>query len=156
MGKKDKSLDGRFVAWCFILFFALIVTVNGIFAYKAITTQPGVITQNAYEKGLAYNDMLEKAKSQPKITQQVSYNDGILRWKLIDEQGNFITNAVVKARIIRIIKDGNDFDIELKHKGGGVYEVKFSLPYKGVWEAKLSSKWDNDKQYQTSYRFTIK
>ena len=155
MSETVKNLSGKFVAWCFISFFALIVVVNGIFAYKAVTTLPGVVTKNAYEKGLAYNDMLEKARSQPKISQQVSYDDGALRWELIDKQGAFIINAVVDARIIRPIKDGNDFDIGLKHMGEGVYEAEISLPFKGLWEARLSSKWDN-KQYQTSYQFIAK
>ncbi len=152
---KKEAGGGRFVAICFILFFGVIVVVNAIFAYMAISTQTGVVTKNSYEKGLAYNELLEKAKLQPKLSQKLSYNDGVLRWALADEGGAPLVDAVVNAKIIRPVQDGYDFNIELNHNGGGIYEAELSLPLKGLWEARLSSKWNN-KQYQATQKFIAK
>ncbi len=150
-----KPMSGRFVALCFVLFFGVIVVVNMFFLYMALSTQPGVVTKNAYEKGLDYNELLDKARSQPNITQKVSYIDGVLRWVLSDEDGKALTNAAVIAKIIRPVQNGYDFDITLEHSGGGIYEVEMPLPLKGKWEARLSSKW-NGKQYQTAHQFIVK
>ncbi len=150
-----KPTGGRFVALCFVLFFGVIVVVNMVFLYMAIKTQPGVVAKNTYEKGLAYDELIDKAKSQPKIKQDVSYSNGVLRWSLVDEDGTPLVNAAVNVKIIRPVQNGYDFDIKLEHSGGGIYEVELSLPLKGLWEARLSSKWNN-KQYQTTYQFIAK
>ncbi len=153
--KPVKARGGKFVALCFVSFFGVIVAVNMVFLYMALSTQPGVVTKNSYEKGLAFNELLDKAKSQPNITQQASYSDGALRWVLMDEGGAPIVNATINAKIIRPVQDGYDFEVKLGHVGGGIYEVKMTLPLKGKWEARLSSKWNN-KQYQTAHQFIVK
>ncbi len=152
---KNKISDGKFIFLCFVLFFGVIVVVNSIFLYMALKTQPGVVTKNAYEKGLAYNDLIQKARSQPNIKQYVSYENGVIKWELASEDGVAITNADIDVKIIRPVQKGYDFDIKLKHDGNGVYKADISLPLKGLWEARLTSKWNN-KQYQTTYQFIAK
>ena len=141
-----KKSDGRFILMCFVAFFALIVVVNSIFIYMALNTHSGVVTQQPYEKGLAYNETLAKAKTQPDLEHTVSYESGVLRWSLP------MGNAVVNANIVRPVQDGYDFEIPLKHMGGGIYEANPTLPLKGAWTAKLKAIWD-DKQFQTSHDF---
>ena len=150
-----KPTGGRFVALCFVLFFGVIVVVNIIFLYMALSTQPGVVAKNTYEKGLAYDELIDKAKSQPDIKQDVSYDGKVLRWSLVDEGGEALIDAIVNVKIIRPVQNGYDFELKLEHSGGGIYEAELPLPLKGLWEARLSSKWNN-KQYQTTYQFIAK
>ncbi len=145
----------KWIPWYFVLFFAVIAVVDGVFVYVAITTQPGVVTEQAYEKGLAFNDVLAKAKAQPDLNQKAVYEDGFLRWELMDADNTPITNAAVIAKIIRSVQDGYDFEIALIHKGHGLYETVMDLPLPGQWVAKLSGTWDN-KQYQTIHTFIAK
>ncbi|MAZ75684.1 MAG: hypothetical protein CMH31_00095 [Micavibrio sp.] len=141
--------DGRFILLCFVAFFALIIIVNSIFIYHALSTHSGVVTKKPYETGLAFNDILQKAKTQPNIKHKVSYIDGVLRWNLP------ITNASVIVSIMRRVQDGQDFDITLQHVGNGVYEAKPIMPLSGTWTAKLKATWDN-QQFQTSHDFIAK
>lgn len=143
---------GNWVFWSFFAFFITIASLDAIFCYVAIRTNPGVIIENSYEKGLAYNQSLEKAKSQPQWQQKATYKKGVLRWHLSTKNNNSITAAVVKAHIIRPISNGYDFDVVLEHKGNGVYEAILNLPLQGRWIAKMSGTWNN-KQYQISYEF---
>ena len=147
-----KDSSGKLILLYFVMFFGFIATMDGIFVYMAISTQTGVVTDQAYERGLAFNDIVEKAKSQPLLNQTANYESGVLRWKLADDDNNPLTSAIVSARIIRPVQDGYDHDITLEHQGNGIYEVHLNLPLQGRWRAKLISKWD-DKQYQSTFEF---
>ena len=146
MAETIKKSDGLFVLMCFVAFFALIVCVNSVFIYMALKTHSGVVTEDPYEKGLAFNETLEKAKAQPDLGDKVSYEAGVLHWKLP------ITGASVKASLIRSVRDGHDFDIALTHLGDGVYEARPEMPLPGAWTAKLKATWNN-KEFQTSHDF---
>lgn len=150
VGAKDSG--GKWVLTCFVMFFAVIVCLDSIFVYIAISTQTGVVMDQPYERGLAYNETLDKAKTQPDINQRVTYENGVLRWQLMDKDDQPLTDVVVHAKIIRSVHDGYDFDITLSHIGDGIYEATPDLPMNGLWRAKLSGTWNN-KQYQTTHEF---
>ncbi len=151
---KDKR-----ILFYFIAFFGLIFVVNGIFAYMAIHTQTGVVTEHAYEKGLDYNALLDQAKNQPKLREKVTYAPPVLRWKILSESGRFIDKATVRAKLVRPVQEGHDFDITLSYKGRGIYEAPLKLPFKGLWVAKLESQWTENKKaktYKTTHQFIVK
>lgn len=136
--------SGRFVLLCFVCFFGVIIAVNTVFITAALNSHSGVVTEQPYEKGLAFNDVLAKAKSQPNLDNHVSYQDGFLRWTLPNE------NASVTATMIRPVKEGHDFDITLKHVGNGTYQARPDLPLSGTWTALLKATW-GDEQFQVSH-----
>jgi len=146
MAEALQKNSGRVILMYFVGFFAVIIVVNSIFIYSALSTHSGVVTEQPYKKGLAFNETLAKAKAQPALEHEVFYDDGVLRWKLPVE------NASVTASIVRPVQEGHDFNIALKHTGSGVYEVKTELPLHGVWTANLKATWDN-QQFQTTHDF---
>lgn len=133
----------------FVMFFAVIALVNGIFVYMAVSTQTGMVVDQPYKKGLAFNETLKKAKAQLSLEHKVSYNNGVLRWTLP------INTASVTASIMRPVQEGYDFNVPLMHIGGGVYEANPTMPLPGAWTVKLSAIWE-DKQFQTSHNFIAK
>lgn len=54
--------DGKRVLLAFISFFVVFASVDTFFVYKAISTLPGVVSENAYEIGLNYNKIIAEAK----------------------------------------------------------------------------------------------
>ena len=150
--ERVKDPRDKWIPIYFVMFFVVVACLDSIFVYIAVSTQTGVVTERPYEKGLAYNETLNKAKSQPDIKQSVTYQNGLLRWALADKDGKPLDNVRVRASIIRAVHDGYDFDIVLAHMGGGIYEAIPDLPMNGLWRAKLSGTWDN-KQYQTTHEF---
>ena len=146
MADEVQKSDGKLIFIYFLVFFALIIVVNSIFIYVALGTHSGVVTEQPYEKGLAYNETLAKAKAQVDLEHKVSYRGGVLRWNLP------MGGAVVNANIVRPVQDGYDFQMPLKHMGGGMYEANLVLPLKGAWTAKLKAIWD-DQQFQTRHDF---
>ena len=155
MKEQNKYSKGGWVLWSFIAFFGTIASLDAFFIYKAISTNSGVVIENPYEKGLAYNKTLEQAKSQPKWQSSITIKDDLLRWQLFDENNKPITGAIVKANIIRPIHKNYDFDVILEEKNNGIYTANLKMPLKGRWIAKMSSKWNN-KTYQTTYEFIKK
>ena len=145
---------GTWVFLCFFAFFAMIVVVNVVFIKTALSTHSGVVTEHAYEKGLAYNEKLKAARSQPELQTKAVFEDSVLRWHLKDENGQSL-NADVSARLVRPVKDGQDFDVIMTQASRGVYEADLNLPMKGRWEAQLSAKWQT-QHYQTRFSFIAK
>ncbi len=145
---------GTWVLMIFTAFFGLIIAVNSVFIYNAINSHSGVVTDNPYRKGLAYNDVLEAARAQPKIRENVFYHNGVLRWMADDEAGVPL-EAYVVAKLVRTVKDGHDFDVVLKRIKPGLYEVALDLPMKGQWSAQIKAIWDS-KQYQARHTFIAK
>ncbi|NKB56861.1 MAG: hypothetical protein GKS00_11050 [Alphaproteobacteria bacterium] len=58
-----KELTGRHVVYILICLFGTVFAVNGLFAYFAISGFPGLETQSAYSKGLAFNDQIARAET---------------------------------------------------------------------------------------------
>ena len=142
---------GTWVLLCFVAFFGLVVAVNAVFISTALRTHSGVVTDQPYEKGLAYNETLAQARAQPAVKHDASWKDGVLSWQLLDETDEPI-DAEVSALLYRSVKDGSDFKVEMKPAGNGLYKARVDLPMKGRWEAQLKALWNNS-QYQTRFVF---
>lgn len=54
--------DGKRILLAFLSFFIVFASVDAFFVYKAISTLPGVVSENAYEIGLNYNKIIAEAK----------------------------------------------------------------------------------------------
>lgn len=147
--KKTVNTKAGMIPWYFVMFFGVIIIVNTIFIYNALKTHSGVVTEQAYEKGLAFNQTIAKAKSQPQWRDKASYENGALTWEIRDENGAPIKNAKVRASFFRPIKTGHDFSVDLTHKGSGIYQAKPNIPISGRWVAKLDCQW-NTHQYKTA------
>lgn len=58
-----RELTGRHVIIILLSVFGVVFAVNGLFAYYAVSGFPGVETKDAYRKGLAFNQQIEKAEA---------------------------------------------------------------------------------------------
>ncbi len=62
LSANDKPNDNVRIPLYFILAFLVVFVVNGIFVYLAVSTNHGVVTENAYEKGLQYDHIVEEVR----------------------------------------------------------------------------------------------
>tara|TARA_Y100000590_G_scaffold252746_1_gene283828 strand:+ start:54776 stop:55288 length:513 start_codon:yes stop_codon:yes gene_type:complete len=157
----NASVDGagkphpkdKWIPFYFVIFFVVIAILDGFFVYMAVSTQTGVVTDHAYERGLNFNALLDETRSQPDLQETALFNEGTLSWQLNDQHGAPITDASVQASIQRPVQDGYDFDIALTHQGGGLYSAHLDLPLKGLWKARLHSTWNTNQTYRTQLKF---
>ena len=55
------EIKGKHVLFAMLSFFGVILVVNGVFTYFALSTFTGVSTDDAYRRGRAYNQTIEAA-----------------------------------------------------------------------------------------------
>lgn len=59
---KEKRRDGRIVLFSILSAFGVVFAVNGFFVYKAISTHQGEVIEDAYQKGLAYDEIVSEVR----------------------------------------------------------------------------------------------
>lgn len=66
---RKSRIPDSYIPLYFVLAFLVVFAVNGIFVYLAVSTNHGVVTENAYEKGLDYDRIVIEVRKQ-KAAQQ--------------------------------------------------------------------------------------
>ena len=56
--KAETGLKGAHVLAALLAFFGIVFAVNGVLVFEALKTHSGVVAQEPYRKGLAYNDRI--------------------------------------------------------------------------------------------------
>ncbi len=151
-----KPID-RWIPWMFVAFFAVVFAVNAVFVTTALRTMPGVVTEHAYEQGLAYNKTLAAEKKQEKLGWhgKATLEGGVLAFTLSDKAGKPISGASVRAEITRPVAAGHDQKAVLQEATGGLYQAKIELPLRGLWNVRIFSEWQGRK-FQTDQDIEVK
>lgn len=139
----------------FVMFFVTIAAVDAFFVYKALSTHNGVITENAYEKGLRHNKTIKMAESEVSKSQKISFQ-GLKNFKA---KINYSINTdleEVKVKIERPIEKNKNFEINLiSNNSKNNYSGIVIFPEKGSWDLILTAK-TKDAEYRKKERIFIK
>jgi nitrogen fixation protein FixH len=135
----------QWIPFAFVGFFVVVLATNAVMMWLAFTTWTGLETENAYQKGLAYNHTLAEARAQAALGWQVEtgfveQEGGRLgiELALADRYGTPLENAVVSARLVRPTSEGHDLPVALERHLGNRYGAEVALPLAGQWEAQLT------------------
>lgn len=141
---------GRFVPWVIAGFYLTFMTTLIGFVVIAYRNPPSEVTAEAYEKGLAYNQTLEKASVEEALGWKslVTYEGGVVRFELRDNRGRPVAGANVKAWFVHPDNAANDRDIDLNAAGDGVYQASVHLPQPGLWTIHVTAE-RQGRQYQS-------
>lgn len=147
MIKRTKPITGRTVLIWMLSFFGVIIAVNGVFAYLALDSWPGLTTNKAYEEGLAYNDVLDAAARQKALGWQLQPvlgrqpgSERSLEISIRDKDGQPVSGLSVTAEFRRPVGTGKNVSIELKESGPGAYSGIVSLRQPGQWHLEVQAK----------------
>ncbi|ESQ82568.1 hypothetical protein AEAC466_17020 [Asticcacaulis sp. AC466] len=141
---------GRFVPWIIAAFYLTFMTALVGFVFIAYAHPPSETTEDAYAKGLAYNDILAKAGAQAQLRwrSDIDYTAGRLRFSLTDHAGQPVTAARVKAWFVHPGNAVEDRSFDLRDDGEGRYVTDAPLPVKGVWTVHVTAE-KAGRQYQS-------
>lgn len=80
---------GRWIPFVFVGLMLIVVAVNGVLVFAALSTFTGVTSAHAYEEGRAYNHILEEAARQEALGWQASvqWSGGRLSVTVTDREG---------------------------------------------------------------------
>ncbi len=144
-------MTGRRVWWYFVTFFGFIAAVNAVMITLAVRTYSGAVTEHPYEKGLAYNQVVEAEQKQEALGWKgsIDYKNSVLRFTLLDKNNHPIHAQKVSATIVRPTRQGMDFSVDLKDA-----ETPVNFPAKGSWEIRVDAVHEN-VHYQQSKRIIV-
>jgi nitrogen fixation protein FixH len=137
-----KRLSGRTVLLSLLGFFGVIFAVNGVFAYYAITTYTGIVTEGSYRKGLKYDTQIEAQAAQDRLgwTASLALDDTgrALRLRLSAADGAPLSGRAVRVEVGRPATDRFDQMIMLSEDAPGLYTGDLALPAPGNWIASVA------------------
>lgn len=148
------------IPYYFLGLFIFVVAVNIFYIVISRDSWRGVVTENAYEKGLNYNQTIAENKKQKKlgwkIEQKIS-NIGDKKIKLTiavsDKFGAIISDAQVTVKFKRPTQEGFDFWVAMEPTGR-VYLSEVIFPLKGQWDFEIFASKD-EKQVRSKSRYII-
>ncbi len=133
----DRTLSGRHVLFGFIAFFAIVFIADAYMIYKAVSTFGGLETDDAYRKGLAYNDRIAAADTQAKAgwRDRLEYlpQTKRLRIALLDRDGAGVSGLTITASIGRPATNRFDRELSFVQTGRGTYEAAVPTIESGWW-----------------------
>ena len=135
-----RPITGRMVLTWLLIFFGVIIAVNGAFVYFALNSWPGLSTEQAYEDGLAYNKTLDAAKRQHDQGWKSFLELGAdeqLQVRFFDKSGAVITGLSPKARLGRAINENEDRELSLSESKPGIYTAPVTGLASGRWKVEL-------------------
>lgn len=134
MKSKKKPLSGKKVLLYFVLFFGFVFVMDALFISIALKSHTGVITDQAYERGLDFDKWDTAAKQELDLNSQIEINSQKIRFYIESTENGAIESANVKVHGILSRNDKTDFKLLLKHTGAGWYETDIVWPQDGNWD----------------------
>lgn len=129
-------LNGRHVLAILLGFFGFIFAVNGYFAYAALSTYTGIVANEPYRKGLAYNQRIEAEERQNTLnwveTAQLA-GDGTVVVTVAGADGHKVQGLAVTAVLSRPATDGFDHRLKFGEAEPGRYTANAGALAGGTW-----------------------
>ncbi len=142
MNDSGWRLTGWHILGAMVAFFSIIIAVNVVFLYFAVTTFSGIETEDAYRKGISYNERLAEARQLEKLGWQgklAATADRKIELTLLSEGGTPIRGIEIEARVGRPSTDKFDADLKFVAQGEGRYVADAASLAAGNWIVTLQA-----------------
>jgi len=156
-------LTGRHVLICLLGFFFVVVAVNGVLAYLALSTFDGYDVPDAYRKGRDHDREIAAAAAQAERGWRVtlSHEQAVGGWLDLkmtakDALGHSVTGLRVEASFKRPTLAALDLAVPLREVRSGLYREAVQLPQPGQWILQLDAYRDGARLYRTQHRVLVK
>ena len=144
MASAAPERSSSWIPWTFVGFFAVVLIANGIMLFFALQSWTGIETEDAYEKGLAFNEQIADAETQARLgwraelaVEPAGPRRAKVTLHLLDAAGAPLDRAVVTAQFLRPTQEGHDLSLALPWQGEGRYGAETALPLAGLWDLEV-------------------
>ncbi len=129
---------GRWYPWIFVGMMAVVIAVNGVLIYSAISTFTGTTTARSYDRGRAYNAVIAEAERQAALgwTGQVSLVAGRLSVTVADRESLPVPGHL--DGLLQRPLDGRTLPVTFTATAPGRWVAEVVPPSPGQWEARLT------------------
>lgn len=128
---------GHWIPFVFVGLMLLVVAVNGVLIFAAVSTFPGITSAHAYEEGRAYNRILAEATRQQALGWQaaVQWAGGRLSVTVTDRDGLPVSGQL--EGILERPLEGTTHALALAAGTPGRWTASAAGLAAGQWEARL-------------------
>jgi nitrogen fixation protein FixH len=137
--EKIRPLTGRIVLLYIVAFFSVVMSVNGVMIYEALSTMTGVDTDSAYQAGRMFERDVAMAKAQDSrhwhVNAQITPSPSGARLEVTayDEAGRPLTGMQASAAFQRPTDRRLDRDVELVEDSPGKFSGSAEINA-GQWD----------------------
>lgn len=163
--KENKSVPGWKSPWvrASIGLVITVLAVNGVMVYLAVTTNPGLVVEDYYERGQSYERTLFSKEARDPgwvlsadIPQDISAGVRTrIRFVLVDKAGQPVTPDGVELFIYRPSDATRDFSVTMTEEAPGRYLAEVSFPLIGVWDTLVAAH-NGDDEYHIGKRIEVR
>lgn len=123
----------RWIPWVFVGGMAVVVVVNGLLIFSALSTFTGVSVDHAYDRGRTYNHILREAERQNALgwSPTIMLDGQRLAIRVQDREGNSVPGRI-EAHLLRPL-DGERVDLP-EAVGVGRFTIDLPELRAGQWE----------------------
>ena len=154
-------LTGKKVLAILVGFFSVIIAVNMVMAYVAVSTFSGMQTQRPYEAGLKFNHAISQARVQQEQNWKVDTHverakDGQVTLVIVfaDQQEGAIVAQSVTVQLVSPVDSRNDASFTLTADGPGRYRG-LAQAAAGQWDLVIEAKRTDDAVFRSVSRVSL-
>ena len=155
-------VTGRFVLFCMLGFFAVVVGVNFTMARYAVTTFGGVETQSSYKAGLSFRAETNASHAQDALRWNVDVRltraaSGMasLEVRPLDAGGRPLTGLGLIAELRHPSFARKDHAIEMRETSPGVY-AGGAMVDAGQWQLRLDLLRNGERVFRSESRAVLR
>ncbi len=163
LSKPDGARKSSWIPWIFVGCMIVVVVVNAIMVTLAVRSWSGLVVSKPYERGVAYNRVLEAQHRQDALGWrfQAAYEvtgddfDGRVVLLASDKAGLPMDGLRLEAKLVRPVERLDPIPLVFDPAGGGRYVARASVPKPGQWELKALIA-SGDDTYTLAERLFVK
>ena len=146
----------RWIPWVFVGGMAVVVLVNLVLVYAALSTFTGVTTGRSYDRGRTYNRVIEEAARQDALgwSARVVLEGGVLSLTTADREGLPVGGRV--EGVLHRPLEGTELRLDFAAAGPGRFIALAEPPAAGQWEARLTLHGEGGQRLEIRQRMVVR
>jgi nitrogen fixation protein FixH len=147
--RPDGRIDGRHVLAGLLTFFACVFAVNGYFIVRAVSTHTGVVSQEPYRKGLAYNDRIAADVRQTAFGWRETMtltSEGRIVLNLADREDKPVPGLRINAHVGRPSTVRHDRTVALSETADGQHTADIGSLDGGNWVVTIEAQRNGERE----------
>lgn len=136
----------RWIPLTFVGAFAVVFAVNMAMVYFALSTWTGVTVERPYERGIAYNRVLDVAARQDALGWRVDHAftsrgagtlAGTLALEIRDRDSRPLDGLVLTAELLRPLERLAPIELAFGEREAGRHVAALAAPLPGQWDVRI-------------------
>jgi nitrogen fixation protein FixH len=143
VARRQPNVNGRDVLALVLAFFGAIFAVNGALIYAAVSTHTGLVANEPYRKGLAYNERIlaEERQAQLGWSERLDLDrDGHLLLVLAERDSRPVRGLRIQGVLGRAATNRQDINVAFVETAPGRYEAQGPEMAAGSWLIALEAR----------------